>query len=111
VLRSIAVLLVLVDHVCRHYFVDRIGRFAVVDLGLFGVLLFFVHTSLVLMHSMQRSGLTGWALLRNFRIRRFFRIYPLSVVAVLTAVAFQLHANGRQLQYGMRPGVLELVSN
>jgi peptidoglycan/LPS O-acetylase OafA/YrhL len=111
VLRSIAVLLVLYDHVCRHYFLDRTGWFAVVDVGLFGVLLFFVHTSLVLMYSMQRSGLGGWGLLKNFHIRRFFRIYPLSVAAVLTAVVLQLHANGRQLEYGVRPGGLELFSN
>jgi peptidoglycan/LPS O-acetylase OafA/YrhL len=35
-----------------------------------------VHTSLVLMQSMRRSGFTGLNLIKNFYIRRFFRIYP-----------------------------------
>lgn len=36
-----AVLMVLFDHLTRHYHLDRF-----VNIGLFGVLLFFVHTSL-----------------------------------------------------------------
>jgi len=56
-LRAIAVLLVLLNHLTRHYHIDRFD-----DVGLFGVLLFFVHTALVLMYSMQRSHLTGLAL-------------------------------------------------
>ena len=110
-LRSMAVLMVLFDHLCRHYHYDRIGKFGVADLGAFGVLLFFVHTSLVLMYSMRRSGLTGFALMKNFHIRRFFRIYPLSILAVLVAVALHLHSTGRGLDFGQRPSPLELVSN
>jgi peptidoglycan/LPS O-acetylase OafA/YrhL len=110
-LRSMAVLMVLFDHIFRHYRLDRLGRFAVADIGIFGVLLFFVHTSLVLMYSMQRSGLLGLALVKNFYIRRFFRIYPLSVLTVLAAVALHLHATGRGLAFGPRPGALELISN
>lgn len=88
-LRAIAVLLVLVQHLCKRMYVDRIGWIATSSLGHFGVLLFFVHTSLVLMYSMDRSGLTGPSLLKNFYIRRIFRIYPLSILTVL--VAFLLH--------------------
>jgi peptidoglycan/LPS O-acetylase OafA/YrhL len=106
VLRSMAVLMVLFDHLTRHYHFDRFG-----NIGLFGVLLFFVHTSLVLMYSMQRSGLSGAALLKDFYVRRFFRIYPLSVLAVLTAVALHLHADGRGLVIAPRPGAWELISN
>jgi peptidoglycan/LPS O-acetylase OafA/YrhL len=109
-LRSTAVLMVLFDHLCRHYHLDRLGAVAVADIGIFGVLLFFVHTSLVLMYSMQRSGLTGFALMRNFHIRRFFRIYPLSVLTVLAAVALHLHATGRGIDFGPRPGTMELIS-
>lgn len=105
-LRSIAVLLVLFNHLTRHYHYDHFD-----GVGLFGVLLFFVHTSLVLMYSMQRSHLAGFALARDFYIRRFFRIYPLSILAVLAAVALHLHADGRGLAIGARPGPLELVSN
>jgi peptidoglycan/LPS O-acetylase OafA/YrhL len=105
-LRAIAVLLVLLNHLTRHYHYDHFD-----GIGLFGVLLFFVHTSLVLMYSMQRSHLTGLALVKDFYIRRFFRIYPLSILAVLIAVALHLHANGRGLAIGMRPSPTELVSN
>ena len=59
-------------------------------IGTFGVLLFFVHTCLVLMYSMERSNLNGSALVKNFYVRRVFRIYPLSMIAVLTAVVLHL---------------------
>lgn len=72
-LRSVAVLMVLIDHLCRHYHHDFVGPVAVVDVGYFGVLLFFVHTSLVLMRSMERSRLWGGALLTNFYVRRIFQ--------------------------------------
>jgi peptidoglycan/LPS O-acetylase OafA/YrhL len=105
-LRSAAVLMVLANHLTRHYHFDRFD-----DIGLFGVLLFFVHTSLVLMHSMHRSPLTGFALVKDFYVRRFFRIYPLSILAALTAVALHLHADGRGLSFGPTPSAWELVSN
>ena len=105
-LRSIAVLMVLFDHLNRQYHVDRFD-----NIGFFGVLLFFVHTALVLMYSMQRSHLTGLALVKDFYVRRFFRIYPLSILAVLTAVLLGLHTDGRGLSFAPRPGALELTSN
>lgn len=60
------------------------------DLGHFGVLLFFVHTSLVLMLSMRRLGLSGSRLYVAFMVRRIFRIYPLSVFIVLLVVALHI---------------------
>jgi peptidoglycan/LPS O-acetylase OafA/YrhL len=85
-LRAIAVLLVLAQHLLRRFqFGARIP-----PMGTFGVLIFFVHTCLVLMYSMQRSGLDGRSLAGNFYLRRIFRIYPLSMLAVLTAVALHL---------------------
>ena len=106
VLRSMAVLMVLADHLTRHFYKDGFG-----ELGTFGVLLFFVHTSLVLMYSMQRSQLRGLALVRDFYLRRFFRIYPLSVLAVLTALALKVHAGAHGLQSGAVPGRWALLSN
>lgn len=84
-LRATAVLLVLGAHLAEvlafpgalfstepwHWHVGRLG-----------VLLFFVHTSLVLMMSLDRTPLCGAALLTDFYVRRTFRIYPLAIVTV-----------------------------
>lgn len=105
-LRSMAVLMVLFDHLTRHC---HLGHFD--NVGVFGVFLFFVHTSLVLMASMQRSDLRGGSLFKDFYVRRFFRIYPLSVLAILAALALHLHATPQGLLPGPRPGFLELASN
>jgi len=88
-LRAVAVTFVLAQHLLnRFYFAER--GVAGPTLGTFGVLIFFVHTCLVLMYSMERSGLEGLPLASNFYIRRIFRIYPLSVLAVLIAVVLHL---------------------
>lgn len=74
VLRAFAVSAVVVCHLLRlggFKFGERIGPF--------GVLLFFVHTSLVLMLSMDRQRMSYW----QFIVRRVFRIYPLSILVVL----------------------------
>ena len=39
---------------------------------------------------MERSHLNGFSLVANFYVRRAFRIYPLSIVAVMTAVGLHL---------------------
>jgi peptidoglycan/LPS O-acetylase OafA/YrhL len=89
-LRAVAVLLVLAQHLLiRFQWADKLG-IGTPTIGTFGVLLFFVHTCLVLMYSMERSNLDGRRLVENFYIRRVFRIYPLSILAVLTAVALHL---------------------
>ena len=85
-MRAVAVLLVLAQHLLRRF---QIGG-AVPPIGTFGVLIFFVHTCLVLMYSMERSALDGSSLFGNFYLRRVFRIYPLSMLAVLAAVALHL---------------------
>lgn len=88
VLRAIAVLCVLVDHVL--WACNRTLPFVTDwELGRIGVLLFFVHTSLVLMSSMERSG-SGRHWVRDFYIRRAFRIYPLAIAAVLATVLFHI---------------------
>ncbi len=108
-LRAIAVLLVLAQHLCRRMYIDQVGWVPTASLGHFGVLLFFVHTSLVLMYSLERSRLDGWPLLR-----RIFRIYPLSIIAVVTALVLRLDCdiNGvRGLSHGQLPGRLVILSN
>jgi peptidoglycan/LPS O-acetylase OafA/YrhL len=81
-LRALAVILVLVAHVANTVHIRGF-----IPMGHLGVLLFFVHTSLVLMMSMTRMSLTGGALLRSFLIRRVFRVYPLAMFAVVVVVA------------------------
>jgi peptidoglycan/LPS O-acetylase OafA/YrhL len=113
-LRAIAVLLVLAQHLCKRNDVDRVLWMPTTSWGLFGVLLFFVHTCLVLMYSMERGGLTGWRLLKNFAVRRIFRIYPLSVIAVLAALALHLESdiNGiHGLSHGHFPGLVSTAAN
>ena len=53
-------------------------------IGQIGGLAFFVHTSLVLMYSLERLAQrpTGGSIATRFYIRRFFRIYPLSIACV-----------------------------
>ena len=77
-LRSIAVGLVVSCHLAQD--AGWTGPYFYVEaLGSVGVAIFFVHTTLVLMQSLERQG--GAAV--PFFIRRFFRIYPLAVVTVL----------------------------
>lgn len=80
-LRSIAVLLVVVEHVLLALRIQRVGYWQIPWLGVVGVFMFFVHTSLVLMWSLDRHPNTV-----GFYIRRAFRIYPLAIAVVLITV-------------------------
>jgi len=84
-LRTVAVSLVFADHLAGAANFHGLG-----DIGHLGVLVFFVHTSLVLMLSMERLGLSGFRLYSTFLVRRVFRIYPLSILAVLIVATFRL---------------------
>lgn len=88
-LRSVAVLLVLASHVLAAVGLPWEGN-AVGAAGRLGVLLFFIHTSLVLMMSLARLEKSEGSLAGRFYIRRAFRIYPLAVVAVLTVVMLRI---------------------
>lgn len=89
ILRAVAVLTVVLDHLVptlnsRGF--DTSGALHVwtMHVGQAGVLAFFVHTSLVLMYSLERlPAPTEWARTWRFYVRRLFRIYPLAVVCVL----------------------------
>lgn len=90
VMRAIAVSLVVVSHVF-----ELVGRQvhlgnAPAILGGAGVLVFFVHTSLVLMMSLDRARIDGWRLFSSFYIRRCFRIYPLAAVTVAGVLVFDI---------------------
>ncbi|WP_263352998.1 acyltransferase family protein [Acidicapsa acidisoli] len=104
-LRAVAVGLVFAEHMMNVMKIRGLG-----DIGHFGVLLFFVHTSLVLMLSIERLGLSGQKLFTTFMVRRIFRIYPLSIFIILLFISFSIPSvpwAGRFVQ----PGWQELISN
>lgn len=83
VLRSVAVLSVFFAHLYNHLhpgYSNTAWHF-----GQLGVLAFFVHTSLVLMFSLERQERSGLPIYSTFYIRRFFRLYPLSILFVTLA--------------------------
>ena len=90
-LRACAVLLVVFSHLIGNglKLFER-GYTFPHDMGRLGVMIFFVHTSLVLMLSMERMKVKHSCLVRSFYIRRAFRIYPLSVVGILAAITFAI---------------------
>jgi peptidoglycan/LPS O-acetylase OafA/YrhL len=80
-LRSIAVAFVVVSHL--RYFLPGWtayeSHYSLETLGRTGVAIFFVHTTLVLLMSLQRTHDSAAA----FLVRRAFRIYPLACAVVL----------------------------
>jgi peptidoglycan/LPS O-acetylase OafA/YrhL len=95
-LRSLAVLFVTAFHILllserRHDAAVSQFRFFH-SIGNWGVLIFFVHTSLVLMFSLERQhGLFGNSpSYLPFLTRRIFRVYPLSIFIVLCVVLLKL---------------------
>ncbi len=88
VLRSTAVLLVLVSHVIMatgHLDDPLLKAWGLRQVAQLGVLLFFIHTSLVLMMSLRRLEAAP-NMVARFYIRRVFRIYPLAIVTIACAV-------------------------
>jgi peptidoglycan/LPS O-acetylase OafA/YrhL len=81
VLRAIAVLLVFANHI-MNALIGHISPLAA-WLGRAGVQAFFVHTSLVLMGSMEKDDAPnrhGW--IKRFYARRALRIYPLAIAVI-----------------------------
>ena len=71
------------------------GDITIYTIGKTGVLIFFVHTALVLMMSLDRMALVHSnyrSLILTFYTRRFFRIYPLSIAFVLAVWLFRIPA-------------------
>jgi peptidoglycan/LPS O-acetylase OafA/YrhL len=80
VLRAFAVLCVFFSHI-RQFVVHL--PFQLYQMARFGVLIFFVHTCLVLLFSIERSSCGRARTALIFYVRRAFRIYPLSILTVL----------------------------
>jgi len=87
--RSVAVISVVVTHTLLALKIYRFGGFDIAPLGVLGVFLFFVLTSLVLMWSLERKPHT-----LDFYVRRFFRIYPLAWATILIALIFHAPTGG-----------------
>jgi peptidoglycan/LPS O-acetylase OafA/YrhL len=88
-IRSMAVISVVVEHLLIALNIHMLGPIQVAWIGVVGVFVFFIHTALVLMWSMERRPHV-----LDFYIRRIFRIYPLAIVAILIAVAFRAPVAG-----------------
>ena len=90
-LRAVAVLIVVVAHVTYFFGILRLGSLDLLPIGFWGVLIFFVHTSLVLMLSLERQWKHGRDdLFLTFMVRRVFRILPLSVLVLVLIIVFRL---------------------
>src|SRR4051794_12015754 len=89
-LRAIAVLCVVVCHLSL-VFGNASAHFFNL-LGYFGVVVFFVHTSLVLMMSLDRANSENptAALFVPFMVRRCFRVYPLAICAVVAVYSWNV---------------------
>lgn len=70
-----------VEHTLLSLGILKIGPFPIQYLGIMGVMVFFVLTTLVLMWSLERKPHT-----LDFYIRRVFRIYPLALAAIAMVV-------------------------
>jgi len=90
-LRSAAILFVVAFHLALFFGGQRLDA-VLWPLGHWGVLMFFVHTSMVLMFSLERQALRypNSGLFLQFMVRRWFRIAPLATFIVLTVVVLAL---------------------
>lgn len=86
VLRACAVLSVWVAHLSQTLR-QQVGDHG---LGRVGVLAFFVHTALVLMSSIERTGDSERGWVRTFYLRRAARVYPLVWVTIALCVGADL---------------------
>ena len=84
-MRTLAVCLVFIDHATLFANIRMFHGWDLRWLGVFGVYLFFVHTCLVLMWSLERRPHT-----LDFYVRRVFRIYPLAIFTVLLVIGLRL---------------------
>jgi len=90
-LRALAVMAVFYSHIYRAH-----HDLGFDSLGSFGVILFFIHTSYVLMASLRRlekTAMSDTSLTLAFWTRRIFRIYPLAILCVVLTAVFRIPVN------------------
>ena len=116
-MRSMAVLYVVGFHLWSYFLQNhyleknQIWQFRIWSIGHWGVLIFFVHTCMVLMFSLERleSKRPDRSLYVGFLVQRTFRIFPLSIFIVLAVAIFGLPgllADGRFAQVHLTSGGL-----
>jgi peptidoglycan/LPS O-acetylase OafA/YrhL len=88
VLRAVAVLCVVANHVVIAATPPPNTSWGWV--GRVGVLIFFVHTALVLMGSLERSGGTRAGWIFRFYVRRAWRIYPLAIASIVMVLLLRV---------------------
>ena len=100
--------MVVLQHILLTMRIYWIGSLDISWLGYFGVFLFFIHTSLVLMWSLERNSDPV-----GFYVRRAFRIYPLAVLTILVMITFHLPAirNGNGDAVYWAPGLKNIIAN
>ncbi|MBV9085507.1 MAG: acyltransferase, partial [Acidobacteriaceae bacterium] len=99
-IRAVAVLCVFFAHLQGAFHPNAARATAEWHFAQMGVLIFFVHTSFVLMLSLERTKLSGRRLFGAFYIRRMFRLYPLSMFCVTVAmIVSRLGASKGAYQY------------
>jgi peptidoglycan/LPS O-acetylase OafA/YrhL len=95
-IRACAVLCVYFGHLNDTYFATHGSPGYLAEftwhLAQIGVLIFFVHTSFVLMLSLERSGARGKKFFFDFYVRRFFRLYPLSMFCTTVLFLASIHS-------------------
>lgn len=106
VLRSLAISFVVISHLLLDRSLVNPGGYDTHTLGTLGVLIFFVHTCLVLMFSLQRQvSVYSNNLAVSFMVARAFRIFPLSIVVVIAlSLIERMHA-------GTGPSLSTFLSN
>ncbi len=106
-LRALAVIAVFFDHLCSALHNRGFG-----SLGRFGVILFFIHTSFVLMaslHRLDRPGDSPRSISIAFWVRRCFRIYPLTVLFVVLVPLLRIPSDPARIYAGI--GLKAFFSN
>ena len=93
-LRAFAISLVILDHMLIAQNIQHLDHSDVEWIGQLGVYIFFVHTCLVLMWSLERKPHT-----LDFYIRRIFRIYPLAILAITVTLLFHAPVNPTAANY------------
>jgi peptidoglycan/LPS O-acetylase OafA/YrhL len=95
ILRTFAVSSVLVQHMVATLTTHAGFQNAAIieftsQIGRAGVISFFVHTSLVLMYSLERLSQSAGRISLRFYLRRLFRIYPLAVFCITLALVLHI---------------------